>query len=121
MRKLTFCASSAAVVLLLWAATSPPSSPVTRVIVQGSDLTAAATAVAEVGGQITHRLGIIDAVGADLTPPQVGALAERPEVRVYPNRHRDDRQLVRSRALHRPTHPWSGRSSSTPRASTATG
>ena len=50
-------------------------------IVQGSDLAAARAAVLAVGGQITHELGIIGAVGARLTKAQAEALHGRPQVR----------------------------------------
>ena len=55
-------------------------------IVQGSDLGATRQAVEKVGGTVTHELGIIRAVGADLTARQVEALRALPGVRrVYVN------------------------------------
>ena len=56
----------------------PAAAPVTEreaaVIVQGADLASVAAAVRAVGGEITHELGIIDAVGARLTPSQIAQL-----------------------------------------------
>ena len=54
-------------------------------IIQGADLAAARAAVEAVGGAITHELGIIDAVGARLTPAQVETLRSTPGVRLYGN------------------------------------
>ncbi|MDA1094512.1 MAG: hypothetical protein O3A25_14740 [Acidobacteria bacterium] len=44
------------------------------VLVQGSSLRAAIAAVCAVGGDVTHELGIINAVGATLTSNQLTAL-----------------------------------------------
>ena len=46
------------------------SESAVAVLVQGSDLAAVADAVRAVGGEVTHELGIINAVGARLTPTQ---------------------------------------------------
>ena len=55
-------------------------------IVQGRDLAGVRAAVEAVGGEITHELGIIKAVGTELTERQVEALREMPNVRrVYAN------------------------------------
>ena len=42
----------------------PNAAPTESYIVQGHELTAVAAAVRAAGGEITHELGIIDAVGA---------------------------------------------------------
>ncbi len=44
------------------------------VIVQGSDIAALSAAVQRVGGDVTHELAIIDAIGAELTKSQIHAL-----------------------------------------------
>jgi len=46
------------------------------VIVQGADMASAAQAVRQVGGEVTHELGIINAVGAELTAEQRRALVD---------------------------------------------
>ncbi len=53
----------------------------TSYIVQGRDLAGASDAVRSVGGEITHELGIIGAVGARLTPAQQARLSESTSVR----------------------------------------
>ena len=52
------------------------------VIVQAGSLDEAAAAVDTVGGSITHRLGIIDGVAADLSLAQYRSLQNRPALRV---------------------------------------
>jgi serine protease AprX len=52
--------------------------PATRVIVQARDVDAAAAAVVSVGGVVTHRLGIINAVGASLDGVQIERLRRSP-------------------------------------------
>lgn len=55
-----------------------------RVIVQGANAEAAAAAVEKAGGTVTHRLGIIKAVGAEMTPSQIRSLRQSDGVtRVY--------------------------------------
>ncbi len=50
---------------------------------------AVAAAVEKVGGEVTHELGIINAVVADLSPSQIDELRRLPVVsRLYPNRSR---------------------------------
>jgi serine protease AprX len=66
----------------------PTSSPAvvataTAVIVQASSLAAARDAVRAIGGETTHELGLIDAVGARLDARQERALRARPELRIY--------------------------------------
>ena len=53
---------------------SNPSPMHQRVIVQGANLMSVATAVRAVGGEVTHELGIINAIGARLTPTQIRRL-----------------------------------------------
>ena len=55
------------------------------VIVQAADLDTAEALVRSVGGEVTHELGIIDAVGAQLTIEQRAALQGKPGVRMYRN------------------------------------
>ncbi|MCP4425259.1 MAG: hypothetical protein GY803_12255, partial [Chloroflexi bacterium] len=50
------------------------SGPVASYIIQAEDLIAAKTAVTQTGAQITHELGIINSVAADLTSAQYAAL-----------------------------------------------
>lgn len=55
-------------------------------ILQGTSLEAVSTLVQHAGGEITHELGVIRAVAANLTPSQVEALEhERSVRRVYGN------------------------------------
>ena len=70
------------------AATAPPArEPTTVVRVQGSDVRALVAAVRAVGGEVTHELGIINAVGARLTATQLRRLeANDDTLRVQPNR-----------------------------------
>lgn len=49
-------------------------------IVQASSVDAAAEAVRSVGGTVTHEIGVIQAVGATLLPPQVELLKRRSDV-----------------------------------------
>lgn len=55
------------------------------VIVQASDAVTAAVLVRSAGGTVTYELGIIDAVGARMTPAQVQAVVAM-GARVYGNR-----------------------------------
>ena len=57
---------------------TPAEDPTTSVIVQAADLETAAEAVRSAGGEITHELGVIRAVGAVLTKSQVEGLQEIP-------------------------------------------
>lgn len=73
---------SAAVMLAL-----PGHTTTESYIVQGADLATARAAVAAVGGEITHELGIIHAVGARLSAEQSEALRAATSVRrLYENR-----------------------------------
>ena len=54
--------------------TGRPNETVVSVLVQGVDVATAAAAVRAVGGEITHKLSIINAVGAGLTASQRSAL-----------------------------------------------
>ena len=75
-------AAVAAVAILGPAFFDPSQEPARqRVIVQGIDLETAAERVRDAGGEITHRLGIIDAVGARLTAAQRTRLAASGAVR----------------------------------------
>jgi serine protease AprX len=66
-------------------AVAPPAGSPVAMIVQGQDMAAAAVAVRTVGGTITHKLGIINAVGAHLTPAQLEAIRQFDGVRLYGN------------------------------------
>ena len=55
-------------------------------IVQAASLDLALGAVHSVGGEITHELGIINAVGALLTDAQLDALDDAQQIRTYDNR-----------------------------------
>ncbi len=73
-RRLEFLGAAAAVGLLLWAQTlvGPRDGDRPRVvIIQAEDMSVAAEAVRAAGGEITHELGIINSVAAELTPDQV--------------------------------------------------
>ena len=65
----------------------PVTEPTTSVLVQGTDVAAVAAAVRAVGGRVTHELGIINTVGARLTPTQMRRLeASDATLRIQPNR-----------------------------------
>jgi hypothetical protein len=76
----------------LWLATPEVAAPVgespdlVEVLVQAESAATAGALVRQVGGAVTHELGIIDAVGATLTPVQLQALLSFPDVRVFENR-----------------------------------
>jgi hypothetical protein len=71
---------------------SIPLMPVTglaqseSVIVQGPDLARAKAAVLDVGGEVTHELAIIGAVGARLTPEQRDEIEADEALRVRSDR-----------------------------------
>ncbi len=58
----------------------------TSLLVQAASMEQAAEAVLEVGGEITHELGIIHGVSAMLTASQVSLLGEMDGVRIHENR-----------------------------------
>ena len=62
------------------------SEPEQAHIVQGQDLAAARAAVIAAGGDITHELGIIRAVGAELSATEVESLRAENSVRIYEDR-----------------------------------
>ena len=55
-------------------------------IVQAADMTTAAARVRTVGGELTHQLGIINAVGARLTAAQRWQLQRAAGLQIYENR-----------------------------------
>ncbi len=61
------------------------NDPVQSWIVQGSEVTEIVDAVRNVGGTVTHELGIIHAVAAELSLAQVNALRRTDGVRVHEN------------------------------------
>ena len=66
---------------------SPDHTEKHSFIVQGQDLQAVQAAVATAGGEITHSLGIIRAVGARLSADQVAQLRQSGVVtRIYEDR-----------------------------------
>ncbi len=66
---------------------APSADLATRYIVQAANLKAAIRAVKAVGGTMTHKLAIIDAVSAELTPTQYASLESSPDVkRIYGDR-----------------------------------
>lgn len=70
----------------------PGAAPTASYIVQGKSLADARAAVEALGGEITHELGVIRAVGARLTPAQHHALDRSDAVR----RLYDDRSVQTS-------------------------
>ena len=59
---------------------------VLSIIIQGSDIAAISAAVQGFGGDVTHELAIINAIGAELTPSQIRALKNTGLVkRIYPD------------------------------------
>ena len=60
---------------------NPDGSVTQTYIVQGHELTTLKAAVATVGGEITHELGIINAVAVKLSAAQLRALKGRDEIR----------------------------------------
>ena len=86
VRKLLRLNRMGAVVLLLSLIATAPAPETSSFIVQGSDLAEVIAAVDSVGGDVTHELGIIDAVGARLSASQENLLARSPQVtRIYPD------------------------------------
>ena len=76
-------ATALAVVALLW----PVSPEATSVLVQGRDVAVVAAAVQAAGGTVTHELGIIDAVAAELSESQIESVGRMAGVkRVVANR-----------------------------------
>ena len=73
--------------LYFWPDAEPP--PVNRVFIQGSSTTELIDLVTAAGGKITHDLHIINAVGAEVTPDQLGKIIASPLVA----RHLDDVSL----------------------------
>ena len=65
---------------------SSTDAPGASYIVQAASLEQAVGAVQDVGGEITHELGIINAVGAYLTDGQREVLGALPQVRTYRDR-----------------------------------
>ena len=56
------------------------------VIVQGAAMESLVAAVHAVGGRVTHELGIIRAVGAEVTPEQLAALRKVEGLRISDNK-----------------------------------
>ncbi len=66
---------------------APVEEEIGSFIVQGTDLATVLEAVREVGGEVTHELAVIRAVGARLTNRQRAALEERDGItRIYEDR-----------------------------------
>ena len=64
----------------------PGKTELQSVIVQGSDIASVKAAVLSVGGEITHELGIIDAVSVKLSDAKLDTLRERKELEGMENR-----------------------------------
>ena len=58
----------------------PSQAETQSMIVQGHDLATVRSAVEAVGGEITHELGIINAVGAKIDAAQIGTLRHHGDV-----------------------------------------
>lgn len=69
-------------------------APLVSYIVQASSLDQALSAIQNVGGEITHELGIINAVGARLTSEQRITLDADQQIRIYQNRKASVASLV---------------------------
>ncbi len=67
-------------------AAARPEPATETFIVQASSAAVARTAVEKVGGRVTHELGIINAVGAELTAEQREVLEETAGIRIHRNR-----------------------------------
>lgn len=83
----------------------PAEEPREAVLIQGSDLDDVIEAVCAAGGEITHQLGIINAVGARMTRTQVRALeASDDTLRIRSDRKAkvDSRQTVATSVEHSP-------------------
>ena len=81
-RKQTGLALVLAVGIIVYAALAlSPGKATQAYIVQGHDLVSLQNAVEAVGGEVTHKLGIINAVGARLSDAELRALKQRQEVR----------------------------------------
>ncbi len=65
---------------------TPADETTTSVIVQATDLETAADAVRSVGGEITHELGVIRSVGANLTGAQLEAIGRIDGIKLHDNR-----------------------------------
>ncbi len=104
MRMLTV----AAAIGLLGAAvlTAPPSgTPTQTYIAQGASLAGVKAAVVAAGGEITHELGIIRAVGARLTPNQYENLRAATAVqRLYENRSAETAKKPNKNSTTADTH-----------------
>ncbi len=86
LRRVAMGATAALLALIAPVAPSAAPEVPAGYIVQTSSAELAAEAVAEIGGELTHRLEIIDAVGARLSSEQATRLRIRPGVRIYDNR-----------------------------------
>src|SRR5262245_19986562 len=75
MTKRTALLEGVALLLICTSGRLPNASPTTSVIVLGRDTAALVTVVEDAGGQVTHRLDIIGAVAARLTPEQYRRVA----------------------------------------------
>ena len=79
--------AAVSVAAFIWGTTERQATEaVESVIVQAQSLEQATAAVEAVGGEITHELGIISAVGADVTASAVDRLSRQPELTVHGDR-----------------------------------
>ncbi|HLE26867.1 MAG TPA: hypothetical protein VI793_02030, partial [Anaerolineales bacterium] len=71
----------------VWGATPQVDLPTVEVIVQGYDVATVKALVHAVGGVITHELGLINAVGAQLSTAQQNALQGKAGItKIYASR-----------------------------------
>ncbi len=82
---MTMLLSATLLFLVACASTPPVQEQQASYIVQGKDLITVTNAVRSVGGEITHELGIIRSVGAELTPSQVERLRAMDGLTIHDN------------------------------------
>ena len=83
--KMSILISAALLLLVACASTPQVQEQRESYIVQAKDLMTATNAVRSVGGEITHELGVIRAVGANLTQSQVESLRAMAGLRIHDN------------------------------------
>lgn len=84
----------------------PTEEPQESVLIQGADLDSVLEAVCAAGGEVTHELGIINAVGARMTRTQIRELEASDEtlrIRTDRNANVHSRQRGTTAVEHTPT------------------
>ena len=79
-KKMTATSLVAVMTITAAFATFQPTQPQSAVILKGHDIAAVEAAVLAVGGEVTHRLSIIDSIGANLTATQIELLRDHPSI-----------------------------------------